>query len=127
MQAKVDGAAAARLRDQQLVALQGRLEALSAAKLLTDDELFAVEDVIADSTGSGEASGDDQVTMSCCLSAIGEDGDGQCVCTAAEAEGCGTMKRGDPGAGGLRKWSYCNLLLAPSRTEARCQALGEHN
>ena len=104
MQAKVDGAAAARLRDQQLVALQGRLEALSAAKLLTDDELFAVEDVIADSTGSGEASGDDQVTMSCCLSAIGEDGDGQCVCTAAEAEGCGTMERGDPGAGGLRKW-----------------------
>jgi hypothetical protein len=69
MQAKVDGAAAARLRDQQLVALQGRLEALSAAKLLTDDELFAVEDVIADSTGSGEASGDDQVTMLLALSA----------------------------------------------------------
>jgi hypothetical protein len=58
---------AARLRDQQLIALQARLEALSAAKLLTDDELFAVEDVIGDS--SGEASGDDQVTMLLALSA----------------------------------------------------------
>ena len=60
-------AVAARLRDQQLIALQARLEALSAAKLLTDDELFAVEDVIGDS--SGEASGDDQVTMLLALSA----------------------------------------------------------
>jgi hypothetical protein len=80
MQAKVDGAsaakaaadtrveaAAARLRDQQLIALQARLEALSAGKLLTDDELFAVEDVIADS--SVEASGDDQVAMLLALSA----------------------------------------------------------
>jgi hypothetical protein len=67
MQAKVDGAAAARLRDQQLIALQARLEALSAAKLLTDDELFAVEDVIGDS--SGEASGEDQVAMLLALSA----------------------------------------------------------
>ena len=67
MQATVDGAAAARLRDQQLIALQGRLEALSAAKLLTDDELFAAEDVIGDS--SGEASGDDQLTMLLALSA----------------------------------------------------------
>ena len=62
-------AVATRLRDQQLIVLQARLEALSAAKLLTDDELFAVEDVIADSTGSGEASGDDQVTMLLALSA----------------------------------------------------------
>ena len=80
MQAKVDGAsaakaaadtrveaAAARLRDQQLIALQARLEALSAAKLLSDDELFAVEDVIGDS--SGEASGDDQVAILLALSA----------------------------------------------------------
>ena len=67
MQAKVDGAASARLRDQQLIALQARLEALSAAKLLTDDELFAVEDVIGDS--SGEASGEHQVTMLLALSA----------------------------------------------------------
>ena len=67
MQAQLDGAAAARLRDQQLVALQARLEALGAAKLLTDDELFAVEDVIGDS--SGEASGEDQVTMLLALSA----------------------------------------------------------
>jgi len=60
-------AVAVRLRDQQLIALQARLEALSAAKLLSDDELFAVEDVIGDS--SGEASGDDQVTMLLALSA----------------------------------------------------------
>lgn len=67
MQAKVDGAAAARLRDQQLIALQARLEALSAAKLLSDDELFAVEDVIGDS--GGEVSGDDRVAMLLALSA----------------------------------------------------------
>ena len=67
MQAKVDGAASVRLRDQQLIALQARLEALSAAKLLTDDELFAVEDVVGDS--SVEASGDDQVAMLLALSA----------------------------------------------------------
>ena len=67
MQAKVDEAAAARLRDQQLVALQGRLEALNAAKLLSDDELFAVEDVIGDS--SGEVAGDDRVAMLLALSA----------------------------------------------------------
>ena len=60
-------AVAVRLRDQQLIALQARLEALSAAKLLSDDELFAVEDVIGDS--SGEASGDDQVAILLALSA----------------------------------------------------------
>jgi uncharacterized membrane protein YqiK len=67
MQVKVDGAASVRLRDQQLIALQARLEALSAAKLLTDDELFAVEDVVGDS--SVEASEDDQVAMLLALSA----------------------------------------------------------
>jgi hypothetical protein len=66
MQAQLDGAAAARLRDQQLVALQARLEALGAAKLLTDDEMFAVEDIIGDS--SGEASEDGQVTTLLALS-----------------------------------------------------------
>ena len=66
MQAQLDRAAAARLRDQQLVALQARLEALGAAKLLTDDEMFAVEDIIGDS--SGEASEDGQVTMLLALS-----------------------------------------------------------
>ena len=39
---------AVRVRDQQLVALQSRLESLHAAKLLADEELFAVEDIIAD-------------------------------------------------------------------------------
>ena len=39
---------AVRVRDQQLLALQSRLESLHAAKLLADEELFAVEDIIAD-------------------------------------------------------------------------------
>ena len=39
---------AVRVRDQQLVALQSRLESLHAAKLLADEELYAVEDIIAD-------------------------------------------------------------------------------
>ena len=35
--------------DQQLPALQARLEAMHTAQLLTDDELFSIEDAIADS------------------------------------------------------------------------------
>jgi chromosome segregation ATPase len=35
--------------DQQLPALQARIEALHAAQLLTDAEMFSIEDVIADS------------------------------------------------------------------------------
>ena len=34
--------------DEQLAALEARLEALHAAQLISDDELFAVEDCIAD-------------------------------------------------------------------------------
>ena len=34
--------------EQQLPALQSRIEAMHAAKLLSDDELFSIEDVIAD-------------------------------------------------------------------------------
>jgi hypothetical protein len=41
-------ATAAKLRDHQLAALQSRIEAMHAAKLLSDDELFSIEDVIAD-------------------------------------------------------------------------------
>ena len=73
MQSKVDelreAAVEARLRenrtrDQQLVALQARLEALSAAKLLTDEELYAVEDIIADAAEAAEdASRDDRAEM----------------------------------------------------------------
>jgi hypothetical protein len=37
-----------RPRDEQLAALQARLEALHAAKLLGDAELCAVEDIVAD-------------------------------------------------------------------------------
>jgi hypothetical protein len=38
----------ARMRDLSLLALQSRLETLHAAKLLADEELYAVEDIIAE-------------------------------------------------------------------------------
>ena len=53
-----------RLRDQQLVALQARLGALHEAKLLGDEEVFAVEDVIADCDAQ-----DDRVSALLSLSA----------------------------------------------------------
>ena len=49
-----------------VIALQNRLEALSAAKLLTDDELYSVEDIIADAAEPAE---DDQLAMLLALSA----------------------------------------------------------
>ena len=36
------------ISEQQLTALQARLEALHAEKLLSDDELYALEDMVAD-------------------------------------------------------------------------------
>jgi Na+-translocating ferredoxin:NAD+ oxidoreductase RnfC subunit len=48
MQARLDAQRDGRLRDEQLVTLQARLEALHAAKLLGDAELYAVEDIVAD-------------------------------------------------------------------------------
>ena len=45
--------------DKQITALQARLEALHAAKLLADEELFALEDAIADAL---EAPDDDDRT-----------------------------------------------------------------
>ena len=45
---------AVKLREQQLMALQARLEALHAAELLADEELYAVEDAIADSEEAAE-------------------------------------------------------------------------
>eukprot|EP01045_Picozoa_sp_COSAG04_P004169 COSAG04_NODE_177_length_21403_cov_37.154807_10_plen_116_part_00 len=53
-----------RLRDQQLVALQARLDALHQAKLLGDEEVFVVEDIIADCDAH-----DDQVSALLSLSA----------------------------------------------------------
>jgi len=38
----------AAITDEQLAALQGRIEGLHITKLLTDEELFALEDLIAD-------------------------------------------------------------------------------
>jgi len=38
----------AAITEEQLTALQARIEGLHAAKLLSDDELFALEDLIAD-------------------------------------------------------------------------------
>ena len=70
MDAKMDAhSQAAKLREQQvatrataaeLITLQARLEALSAAKLLTDDEHDLVEDIIADAANVAE---DEQVAM----------------------------------------------------------------
>ena len=54
----------ARLRDQQLVVLQARLDALHEAKLLGDEEVFAVEDIIADCDAQ-----DDRVSALLSLSA----------------------------------------------------------
>ena len=45
---------ALKMREQQVVALQARLEILYAAELLADEELHVVEDAIADSEESGE-------------------------------------------------------------------------
>ena len=69
--AKVEQAAEARVRSEmaerarqvsahealqaRLQTLQARLLVLHAAKLLTDDEMFAVEDIIADSDESQDA------------------------------------------------------------------------
>ena len=53
-----------RLRDQELVALQARLDALHQAKLLGDEEVFAVEDIIADCDAQ-----DDRVSALLSLSA----------------------------------------------------------
>lgn len=58
MQTKLDGA-------QQLRTLQVRLEALHQAKLLTDDELYVVEDAIADSEDTSQ---DDHVPTLIALS-----------------------------------------------------------
>ena len=43
-----EAATKARMRDLSLLALQSRLETLHAAKLLADEELYAVEDIIAE-------------------------------------------------------------------------------
>ena len=46
--AEMDELREARMRDLSLLALQSRLETLHAAKLLADEELYAVEDIIAE-------------------------------------------------------------------------------
>ena len=55
MQARLDAQRDDRLRDEQLITLQARLEALHAAKLLGDAELYAVEDIVADGGDQVEA------------------------------------------------------------------------
>jgi len=44
-------------RDQRVAALQARLEALHAAKLLADEELFALEDAVADALDAPDGDG----------------------------------------------------------------------
>ena len=64
----------ASLRDQQLVAFQSRLEALHAAKLLADNELYAIEDVVTDSD-QATPGGDDPASALITLSTrmVGDD------------------------------------------------------
>ena len=58
--------AEAHKRDQQVTALQARLETLHASKLLADEELFALEDAVADALEA--ADGDDRVARMVALS-----------------------------------------------------------
>ena len=58
-----EAAIKARVRD--LIALQSRLEALHAGKLLADEELYAVEDIIAE---EDDATEDERVTALITLS-----------------------------------------------------------
>jgi hypothetical protein len=58
-------ATTAQLRDHQLAVLQSRLEALRAAKLVSDDELYAAEDALADSL---ECADDDRAARLIALS-----------------------------------------------------------
>jgi hypothetical protein len=48
---------AGRLREQQLVALQARIDGLVAATLLSDDERDAIEDAMADAAEGGDEAG----------------------------------------------------------------------
>ena len=48
LQAKLDVQRDDKLREERVVALQARLDAMHAAKLLADAELYAVEDIVAD-------------------------------------------------------------------------------
>jgi hypothetical protein len=61
------GVREAALREQQVALLQSRLELLLSSKLLTEDELYVIEDVVADSTEA--APGDDRVPLLLALSA----------------------------------------------------------
>jgi hypothetical protein len=60
-------AAEAQKNDQQVAALQARLGALHASKLLADDELFALEDAVADALDAPDD--DDRVPRMVALSA----------------------------------------------------------
>ena len=58
-------------RQRQLAALQSRLESMHTCKLLSDEELCKVEDIIADSVeeeGEDEESGGEQVAKLVALS-----------------------------------------------------------
>ena len=73
-----------RHRDRELVALQARLEALHSAKLLSDDERDAIEDIIAD--GSDDVTvGDGSDALSDILALSGKMVADPCFCAAATA------------------------------------------
>ena len=48
---------ASKLREQQLAALQSRVESLHARDMLTDEELYKLEDLVADSLENEEPGG----------------------------------------------------------------------
>jgi hypothetical protein len=50
-------ALASKLREQQLAALQSRVESLHARDMLTDEELYKLEDLVADSLENEEPGG----------------------------------------------------------------------
>ena len=56
------------LHDQQVAALQVRIEALHASKLLADEELFTLEDAIADAEEAVSGDDDDRVVRMVALS-----------------------------------------------------------
>jgi hypothetical protein len=66
--AKIEQLESVASRHQETIALQVRFEALHAAKMLSDVELHAVEDIIADSSDESSADSDGRVSAMLALS-----------------------------------------------------------
>ena len=66
-EAKLQAQLLSRIQEQEIVALQARLENLHTAKGISDEELFAFEDIIADALEAPDD--DDRVSRMVALSA----------------------------------------------------------